>query len=171
MDMTTLFSGKTLAIAAAAVTLASSGYGGYRLGVHRAAIELAQADARHDQAMAAWAAEKTRLAEAVAAAERQAREIEQADQLRLIEAQNEAFVREARLRSEADSLRALHERMRDALATTRLYLSQATAAACPDIARASLDVFKQCTEKYSELAGDADRCLSDRQTLIEAWPR
>lgn len=91
------------------------------------------------------------------------------DQLR--KAQDEATQREANLRAAADTSRRSADGLR--LTLEKLRASNATATPATVIARAdtTADLLGACVSEYRAVAEAADRIASDRQTLIDAWPR
>ena len=88
----------------------------------------------------------------------------------VIIAQSEAALRERRLRADAASSRDAVGRLSHA-ADEALSRAQATHAACLNTASAQSVVLNQCAVEYRGLAETADRIESDRQTLVEAWPK
>jgi hypothetical protein len=110
-------------------------------------------------------------AESVAAANEAARLKERALNKQLEEARNDAEKRETALRADADSARKSVVSLRDQLAANKRAMSDASAAAVRQYADAVANVFLDCTDKYRELAEEADRISSERQTLIDAWPK
>lgn len=88
----------------------------------------------------------------------------------VIIAQSEAALRERRLRADAASSRDAVGRLSHA-ADEALSRAQATHAACLVTASAQSVVLNQCANEYRSVAEDADRAISDRQTLIDSWPK
>lgn len=125
---------------------------GWRLGQQIAKIE-------RDQVAAAEAAtEAARLKERVW-------------NKQLEDARNEATKREAAIRADAVAARQSADGLRGDLAELRRQLPELAVDACRQRADALADVLSQCTARYSGLAETADRLASDRQTLMEAWPK
>ena len=87
-----------------------------------------------------------------------------------IAAQNAATARAVALRRDRDS--ALTELGRLRLAVNSAVQTASTSpATCPDRAAALGDVLTELGRAGAELAEKADRINSDRQTLIDAWPK
>lgn len=110
-------------------------------------------------------------AEAAAKAQSDARATEKALSDKLQEAQNNATKRENKLRNDAAAARRTADGLRDTIYSIRADLpsySQSAAAKAADTAAELLGV---CADEYRSVAEAADRIASDRQTLIEAWPR
>jgi hypothetical protein len=88
----------------------------------------------------------------------------------VIQAQNNASLRESRLRSDVAATRSELERVQSAADATATSAGTSHAA-CIAGASALRDVFKSCTGAVESLAGKADRHVSDIQTLTEGWPK
>lgn len=56
-------------------------------------------------------------------------------------------------------------------ADSALRNAQTSGSACESRATALTDVFKGCAGQLQQVAAEADRIASDKQTLIDAWPR
>jgi hypothetical protein len=100
-----------------------------------------------------------------------ARQKEIALNLSVESAKNAAAIREKTLLADAGRSRLAADRLRDDLATARVILPSLTRAAVERYADAASIVFNQCVNEYRDLAAQADQLASDRQTLIDAWPR
>jgi hypothetical protein len=87
------------------------------------------------------------------------------------DARNEATKREQDLRRSAAGARAAADGLRDELAAIRQSLPDLAGDACRQRADTLADILAQCSGNYRELAEKADRIASDRQTLIQAWPK
>lgn len=87
------------------------------------------------------------------------------------EARNAAVLRETKLQGDAAAARAESGRLRDDLAAFRRNLPGFTEAAIRSYADAASVVLDQCQREYQGLAEQADRIDSDRQTLMDAWPK
>lgn len=87
------------------------------------------------------------------------------------DAEQHAAEREEILRTERDTALAAGRRLRDDLAALRERLSTDTGEACRRYVGTLSDVLAECSERYSAVAGVADQCVSDVQTLNEAWPK
>lgn len=87
------------------------------------------------------------------------------------DAEVNAVLREAQLRSERDRAVAAGRRLRDDLTTLRTRLPNAIPSAVLATADTLAGVLDQCQSDYRALAEVADGHASDVQTLSEAWPR
>jgi len=88
----------------------------------------------------------------------------------VIAAQNNAALRERILRADAAGSRSALVGLSLAAAEA-LSRAEATHAACLVTANTQNIVLNQCSERYRSVAEDADRAISDRQTVIDAWPK
>lgn len=86
-------------------------------------------------------------------------------------AQNEAAKRQTDLESVAAGLRSERDRVRNENATLHSRISTLAVDAARRVADAGLTVFSECSDRYSAVAIAADQCYSERQTLIDAWPK
>ena len=84
-------------------------------------------------------------------------------------AQNAGAARAIRLRSDLDSARTELDRLRIALRT--LPTADPTTGTRPDRADPARELLAACAAELVEMGGIADRINSDRQTLIDAWPK
>lgn len=84
-------------------------------------------------------------------------------------AQNAGAARAIRLRSDLDSARTELDRLRIALRTPPT--ADPTTGTCPDRADPARELLAACAAELVEMGGIADRINSDRQTLIDAWPK
>lgn len=104
----------------------------------------------------------------------QALEKAHAENIRLQEKKDEALkaaqVRQLDLARAAAGARAALLGLSDATASA-LRDAEVSHAACVGRATAFKAVFDQCAGSYGRLAQDADAIASDRQTMIEAWPK
>ena len=121
------------------------------------------------QSMRADAKEKDRVTQQLADSQ-EAAKMERLRQNAVIDAQNSARAREIRLRADADGARTELGGLRNATAGA-LQAASASHAACLERADAFSVVLNLCANQYQGLAATADRIASDRQTLIEAWPK
>ena len=87
------------------------------------------------------------------------------------DAEVNAVLREAQLRSERDRAVAAGRRLRDDLITLRTRLPHAIPSAVIATADTLAGVLDQCQSDYRALAEVADGHASDVQTLMEAWPK
>lgn len=97
------------------------------------------------------------------------REAEYQSQLR--KANHDAEERQAALAADIDSLNRQLERVRNDRNAMRARVAQLSAEAARHVADACLEVHGECTERYSALAKEAGRVVSDCQTLIDSWPK
>ena len=88
----------------------------------------------------------------------------------VIQAQSSAALRERVLRADAAASRSALDGLRDAAAEA-LSRAQATHNACLDTANTQSVIIDQCSSRYQRVAEDADRAISDRQTLVDSWPK
>lgn len=123
-----------------------------------------QRDIGYDKAVAEYTA-------AALVATQAARAKEQALQTKVNEAQHAAKIRETKLAADAGRARSESERLRGDLAAIRGDLPRLTRDAVNRYADAASIVFDQCQREYQDMAANADRLASDRQTLIDAWPK
>jgi hypothetical protein len=100
-----------------------------------------------------------------------ARALEQALQAKVSKAQDDAKSRETKLAADAAGARTAANGLRDDLAAIRASVPSLTRDAVNRYADTASVVFQECADRYSELAAKADAINSDRQTLIDAWPR
>lgn len=100
--------------------------------------------------------------------ERLARRAQLETSQRIVSAQNEAANRERRIRADADGSRAALVGLSVA-ADEALRTAATSHNACIDTANTQSIILNQCSERYRIVAEDADRIISDRQTLIDAW--
>jgi hypothetical protein len=109
-------------------------------------------------------------AQAVTAANVEARKIETRRQAMVDEAGRVAAARESRLR--ADSRRAAGESagLRDDLRSARDYAAQSRAAA-ERVANVATELLGRCTESYLGVAEAAQRADSEARELRQGWPR
>jgi hypothetical protein len=109
-------------------------------------------------------------AEAVTAANVEARKIENRRQAMVDDAARAAAARESRLR--ADSRRAAGESagLRDDLRSAGDYAAQSKSAADETI-RVTTGLFERCTSLYLGVAEEAARADLEARELRQAWPR
>ena len=87
----------------------------------------------------------------------------------VIAAQNAATARSVAIRRDRDSAYAELDRLRDTLRT--MPGAGDTTTACADRTDPARELFADCAAQLTDMAGKADRINSDRQTLIDAWPK
>lgn len=124
-----------------------------------------------EQVQDKWDAAKAVQMQSALDAEGAARAKEQSMMNKLAEAQNAATEREKKLRADYDAARRAALGLRDTVASLRGGLPSASSDACRTTADAALAVFGECSAHLGEVAAAADGLASDRQTLIDAWPR
>lgn len=124
----------------------------------------AQQKIGYDKANAEWNAWK-----AAADAKANAENLERQKQKET--AQNEAAKRQMDLENIASALRSDRDRLRNDNAAMHTRISVLTVDAARRVADTAAAIFSECEDKYSAVAIAADQCLSERQTLIDAWPR
>ena len=118
-------------------------FGQYRNAVEQQAVEARQAALKQQ---AAWLQEKE-------------------------DALNAAQERETKLKKDLAAAQSASRGLRDDLAALRERLSTDTGEACRRYVGTLSDVLAECSERYSAVAGIADQCVTDVQTLNEAWPQ
>jgi hypothetical protein len=104
-------------------------------------------------------------------ADQAARQREQELQSQVTKAQDDSKLRETKLSADAAAARRAANGLRDDLATIRNSLPSLAHDAIERYADTASIVFQECTDRYSDLAAKTDAIASDRQTLIDAWPR
>ena len=107
---------------------------------------------------------------ATAAANQEARRLEQARQRRADEAAKLAATREAGIRAAAAGARRESLGLRDDIAAARDYAAQSRAAA-ERVAVLATDLLGRCEGKYLDVAEAAQRADSYARELMDAWPR
>ena len=90
---------------------------------------------------------------------------------RLQDAQNAATKRETKLRADAAAARRTADGLRGTLYEFRASLPNAAPAAVIARADTAAELLGTCADEYRSVAEAADRIASDRQTLIDAWPK
>lgn len=115
-----------------------------------------------------------RSAEVVADREAEQRrnwDIERRRDRNTLEVMNEATKREQLARAAAAGARIERDGLRDAIATLRRDLPDATPAACVERADTVAAVLDECSAALEDLAGKAGRHADDALKLHQAWPR
>lgn len=128
--------------------------------------------AEHGEAtvQARWDKEKSAQTIAAQKADAQNRQIEQALQQKVTDAQNAAQTREKSLQAAAAGARAQSDSLRDQLTAIRGQLPALADAAVRDLAGTATELLSECSERYTDVAAKADAIWSDRKTLEDAWP-
>lgn len=139
------------------------------LGVHT--LDKSRQAIGYDRAKSKWDADKLSQANATLQASEAARAVEKALKAKVEKAQNDANKRETKLAADAATARLVNDGLRDDLAAVRASLPDLTRDAVNRYAETASLVFEQCSRRYSDMAANADRFASDRQTLIESWPK
>ena len=128
------------------------------------------------QSLRADSLEKTHVEQKLAQ-EQDARKLDQARTSALAAAQNAGIARQAVLRADADAARAVNSRLRSERAVAIATVAS-IAHACADPRTASgelLGILKDAADETAdaliELAGKADRHVSDIKTLTDAWSK
>jgi multidrug efflux pump subunit AcrA (membrane-fusion protein) len=125
----------------------------------------------------AWAyvkgAEHEERANAAMLVKQQAQSAEQTAtwQRRKDDALRNAQDRATKNEAAAASARSESERLRIQLASSRRELPNIARDALDGYASTLSDVFGECSAEYQALAGEVGAVASDRQTLIDAWPK
>ena len=84
---------------------------------------------------------------------------------------NDARKRESNLRRHVAAARTESDGLRDAIYAFRAKLPNATATTVAVAADTAAELLGTCADEYRSVAEAADRIASDRQTLIDAWPK
>lgn len=124
-----------------------------------------------DHVQTKWDAEKGRALAAQIVAEQTSRQREQSMISQIRKAENDANDREEKRRAAVAAAGDSADKLRIALNTIRNGLPGNSADACRATASAALAVFGECSTALGEMAGQADGITSDRQTLIDSWPK
>lgn len=103
---------------------------------------------------------------AVIAAQEKARNVEQEWNKKLNEARDEQVKREKKLRDDAANAHAAANRLRDAI--NKMPICSTSTGNNSD---AYGIVLNACVQRYTDVAEYADKCFSEKQTLIDAWPK
>lgn len=104
----------------------------------------------------------------IAEAKERVNAAEQANQRKQIEAYHAKTKRETTIQSNAVTVRNERYGLRD---TTRSFLASATPSTSNERASTVAVVFDQCASALEDLAATADRLASDRQLLLDSWPK
>ena len=110
---------------------------------------------------------KDKLIEAQKQAEIQTKEFNR----RIQEANDAATKREKVLQASADATAAANRGLLNTIGNFRDSVSGASTDALSRSVNTLLSVFGECTTRYTEVARSLDRANSDKQTLIQAWPK
>lgn len=118
----------------------------------------------YQQAAAICTADKLR-------AEQAANEREAAYQSQIRKANHDAEQRQAVLSADIADLHRQLERVRNDRNAMRARVAQLSAEAARRVADAGIQLLGECEAEYGRVAEAADKCLSDRQALIDGWPK
>lgn len=118
----------------------------------------------YQQAAAACTADKL-------IAEQAANERDAAYQNQLRKANYESEQRQAELAADIADLSRQLERVRNDRNAMRARVAQLSTEAVRRVADAGIQLLGECEAEYGRVAEAADKCLSDRQALIDGWPK
>ena len=110
-------------------------------------------------------------AECVAANAKAVAAKQQEQNAKYMEAINAEKQRTKKLSADRDNLRAANAGLQHDLEAYRGRLYGLSANATSVYASALSNVFGECVQRYADLAKEADEIDSERQTLIDAWPK
>ena len=99
-------------------------------------------------------------------AQEHARQVEQSWNKTLNKARDEQVKRESKLRIDADNARIAADRLRDTISNMPI----CTGDAGSNVSAYGV-VLNESVSEYREMATIADRCESEKQTLMDAWPK
>ena len=129
----------------------------------------------YDKADGEWKAKDARAKQVALAKDARAKQVALAKERQLIQqkedAENAAAKRQIELETSITDLRHQLDGMRFAASEQRKRIATLTVDAARRVADAGITVFGECAAEYSKVAVAADKSLSERQTLIEAWPK
>lgn len=92
-------------------------------------------------------------------------------QLQTQKAQDDANQRVKKLQADAAAAKSAADSLRHEVRATRRQLSEATRPTIIEYGSVASELLAECSERYSNVAKQADGYASDRQTLIESWPK
>lgn len=118
----------------------------------------------YQQAAAICTADKLR-------AEQAANEREAAYQSQIRKANHDAEQRQAVLSADIADLHRQLERVRNDRNAMRARVAKLSPEAVRRVADAGIQLLGECEAEYGRVAEAADKCLSDRQALIDGWPK
>ena len=104
-------------------------------------------------------------------AEQAANERDAAYQNQLRKANYESEQRQAELAADIADLSRQLERVRHDRNAMRARVAQLSTEAVRRVADAGIQLLGECEAEYGRVAEAADKCLSDRQALIDGWPK
>ena len=137
-------------------------FGGATLEVHRFLNHERQIG--YDKAVAEYTVKL-----AAAKADANAKEI--AYEKRIQDARNAAVLRDQTIRSVAAAASSSSLSLRNTIASISRGVPAATIDALRQSTRTLGAVLDQCQDKYRSVAESADRANTDKQTLIDSWPK
>lgn len=104
-------------------------------------------------------------------AEQAANQREADYQTQVRKANHDAEERQAALAADIDNLNRQLERVRHDRDAMRARVAELSGEAARRVADACIEVHGECTDRYSALAKETGRVVSDCQTLIDSWPK
>jgi len=114
-------------------------------------------------------AENNRLTQQ-AEEQRELSRLEQARSLQVLSAQNDARLRESKLRADVATANASVNGLRDSI-VNYVQATRSNPDACVKRTDAIGQLLAECSTRYTEMAGIADRLNSDRVMLVDSWPK
>jgi len=96
--------------------------------------------------------------------------MEQKRSAQVIAAANDARLRESKLRADAASANASVNGLRDSI-VNYVQATRSNPDACVKRTDAIGQLLAECSTRYTEMAGIADRLNSDRVMLVDSWPK
>lgn len=104
-------------------------------------------------------------------AEQAANDRDAAYQSQIRKANYESEQRQAELAADIADLNRQLERVRNDRNAMHARVAQLSAEAARRVADAGIQLLGECEAEYGRVAEAADKCLSDRQALIDGWPK
>lgn len=104
-------------------------------------------------------------------AEQAANDRDAAYQSQIRKANHDAEQRQAVLSADIADLHRQLERVRHDRNAMRARVAQLSTEAVRRVADAGIQLLGECEAEYGRVAEAADKCLSDRQALIDGWPK
>ena len=99
-----------------------------------------------------------------------ARTKEQEWETKLNQERDNATKREIQLRKDADSAHAAADGLRSQLSDTARRIAESSPAACIAATATLSELLGNCSDKYLDMAENAQRHASDVETLVNSWP-
>lgn len=113
--------------------------------------------------------ERAKTSEAVAAANNEARKMEERRQSAVDKAGASATARQTRIAADSAGAGGALQRLRDAISAQRS--AEESVSAANKRAESYAKLLIESGTALTEMARSCDRILSDRQMLLDAWPR